>query len=292
MKHSIITDQIGEDFERALVEAKQLKFDAVEIHSLWGKSIETLDESEVSEMVRLIKRHEINVSSISSTLFLMCPLYTSVEHLEPFSDTFPVYVGSYAQHLSVLDAMLELAKRLDAPCIRVFPFRREDGVSKNACEIIEDIADRLRGPAERARQAGRVIAVENCPHSYLAQGRHTYELVKKVDNPGCGMLWDVGNSFKNQIKAGNRRPDEVDMTREFLEISDAVAHVHLKDYALDSETIKHVRLGAGDAGYSSILKAMNTVGFEGYASLEPEVPQEGVGPSAKWFLDELAREQL
>jgi len=82
----------------------------VEIHSLWGKSIETLDESEVSEMVRLIKRHEINVSCISSTLFLMCPLYTSVEHLEPFSDTFPVYVGSYAQHLSVLDAMLELAK--------------------------------------------------------------------------------------------------------------------------------------------------------------------------------------
>lgn len=292
MKHSIITDQICEDFERALVETKKLKFDAVEVHSIWGKSIETLDESEVSEMVKLIKRYDTNVSCISSTLFLMCPLYTSVENLEPFSDTFPVYVGSYAQHLSVLDAMLELAKRLDAPCIRVFPFRREAGVSKNACEIIEDIADRLRGPAERARQSGRVIAVENCPHSYLAQGRHTYELVEKVGNPGCGMLWDAGNSFKNQIKAGNRRLDEVDMTREFLEASGAVAHVHLKDYALDNETIKHVRLGAGDVGYSSILKAMNTVGFEGYASLEPEAPLEGVEPSVKWFLDELAREQL
>lgn len=292
MKHSIITDQICEDFERALVETKKLKFDAVEVHSIWGKSIETLDESEVSEMVKLIKRYDINVSCISSTLFLMCPLYTSVENLEPFSDTFPVYVGSYAQHLSVLDAMLELAKRLDAPCIRVFPFRREAGVSKNACEIIEDIADRLRGPAERARQSGRVIAVENCPHSYLAQGRHTYELVEKVGNPGCGMLWDAGNSFKNQIKAGNRRLDEVDMTREFLEASGAVAHVHLKDYALDNETIRHVRLGAGDVGYSSILKAMNTVGFEGYASLEPEAPLEGVEPSVKWFLDELAREQL
>ena len=89
MKTSIITDQIDMDFEKAVDLAGQWGFTHIEIHALWGKTVENLSEDEVDRMMNIIKQHNLQVSCLSSTLFLMCPLYhDDPSSLEQFSDHF------------------------------------------------------------------------------------------------------------------------------------------------------------------------------------------------------------
>jgi len=74
-KLGLITDQVSMDFEAALKVIKELGLRYIEIHALWNKNIEELDEREISEAKRLIDKYELEVSIISSTLFLFSVLF-------------------------------------------------------------------------------------------------------------------------------------------------------------------------------------------------------------------------
>jgi len=75
MKKAIITNQIDMDFDKAAFLAHEWGFQYLEIHSLWGKTIEDLTHDEVDRMAQIINKYHFRVSCLSSTLFLMCPLY-------------------------------------------------------------------------------------------------------------------------------------------------------------------------------------------------------------------------
>ena len=47
MYQSIITDQISEDLERALQVAKEHGYHHVELHNVFGKSVEQCNEEEI-----------------------------------------------------------------------------------------------------------------------------------------------------------------------------------------------------------------------------------------------------
>ena len=122
MFKSIITDQISMDLEEALQVAKKHDYSFVEIHSLWGETIENLTKEEVLKVQKLLKKYEMKVSCLATTIFFMCPLYEDYT-LESFNPKFITLNGNFESHIEGLKRASEISKMLDVPYVRVFPFR-------------------------------------------------------------------------------------------------------------------------------------------------------------------------
>jgi L-ribulose-5-phosphate 3-epimerase len=282
LRTSIITDQLSMDFEEALSIAKK-DFHAVEIHSLWGKTIEDIDDEEARRMELLLKKHSLGVSCLSTTLYLMCPLYTEVTHLEKFSDTFLLFTGSGSEHGEKLRRCMELADRVGTDVLRIFPFRREKGVQKEFPQLIADMSSALAGPVALAQKSGKRLAVENCPHAYLPRGNMTFELAQAMRSDSLALLYDVGNSFKASpwvVPAGFRAEG---VAEEYERIRDRVVHFHFKDYRKTGKGFEHIAFGEGDAGFEKLSTTIFGESAEKCISLEPEVDREGVLRSIRNF---------
>ena len=74
MQYAIITDQICEDLERALQIAKAHHYSHVELHNVFGKSIEECSLAEVEHIRTLLQTYHLEVSCIASTMILFMPL--------------------------------------------------------------------------------------------------------------------------------------------------------------------------------------------------------------------------
>lgn len=72
MRYSIITDQVDEDLERALAKIQSEGLREVELHNVFGKTIEQCDDEEVERIRTLLKQYGMRVSSIASTIFFLC----------------------------------------------------------------------------------------------------------------------------------------------------------------------------------------------------------------------------
>jgi len=283
LRQSIITDQLSMDFEEALSIAKR-DFQLVEIHSLWNKSVEEIDDEEARRVELLLAKHSLGVSCLSTTLYLMCPLYTSVENLERFSDSFLLYIGTCSQHREKLERCLELAERLHADVLRIFPFRAEKGVQTDFPELVEDMSSVLADAVALAEKHGKCLAVENCPYSYLPRGNMTFELAERVGSPSFRLLYDVGNSYRAAYLPFPERFRAESLTEEYERIKGLVRHFHFKDYRKGEGRFSHAALGEGDIDYAGLTAMIRRDGVEACISLEPEVDREGVMRSIGNFL--------
>src|SRR5215472_11405251 len=67
---SVITDEIAQDLGHALeVAAEDFGVGMVELREIWKKNIVNLDEKEVAEAQRLLKKFDLQVTDIASPLF-------------------------------------------------------------------------------------------------------------------------------------------------------------------------------------------------------------------------------
>lgn len=81
MKLSIISDQVSQNLEEALKIIVKEGYEYVELHNVFGHSIETCTKEEVEIIKHLLNRYHVKVSNIASTLFFLCPLYQGMRFL-------------------------------------------------------------------------------------------------------------------------------------------------------------------------------------------------------------------
>jgi len=246
------------DFEKAVVEARNNNFNFIEIHSLWGKTIEDLSDNEVEDVKNMLKVYDMKVSCFSSTLFLMCPLYTTIDQLEPFNQSFLTYNGTYENHIEKLKRSLEICNKLNINYMRIFPFRRELKIEKKIDEIVDDISERFYGIARIAEKANIIVVVENCPHTYLPKGVLTQKVIKNINSKNLGLLWDVGNSYRTLNLPIPEKYKEISLNEEYKIIKDTISYIHLKDYKKvnkpnDMLKYEHITFGRGDIRYKDII---------------------------------------
>jgi len=270
------------DFEEALALAKN-HFEYVEIHSLWNKTVEIIDEAEAREVEKLLKKYSMKVSCLSTTLFLMCPLYTDAGSLEKFSDTFAVFTGEVDDHLEMLRKCISLTERFGTNLMRIFPFRRENLAHLDYHKVKKDMAAKLESAALLAERHEKCLVIENCPHSYLPRGNMTYELVNMLGKKSMMLLYDVGNSFRSEYLPFPEEYKRASIEQEYEMIKDRVRHFHFKDYRKTAERYEHTPLGEGDIEYSHLYSLIKKDGGEKGISLEPEVEWEGVKRSIENF---------
>jgi hypothetical protein len=68
-KLGIITDELTEDFEKALDFISSQSLAYCEVRELWQKNVVKLSQEELERAKRLIERHRLKVSEIASPIF-------------------------------------------------------------------------------------------------------------------------------------------------------------------------------------------------------------------------------
>lgn len=276
MNLSVITDQVDQDIEKALPLIQAHGYSYVELHNVFGKTIETIDKDECACLKTLLQKYQLKVSCIASTVFFLCPLYPN-DVVSSFDPTFKAVTGNLDTHLSYLLKACRIAKTLDCDVVRVFPFRFPDN-RRPPYGTVEDVSQILRAMS-RALQIAQAedvtLVLENCPHSHLPKGFMTAEIVQFINNPHLQLLWDPGNSYR-AIRENLPQPEIRSIYDEWDEIKSYVRHVHIKDYHYDphfEKPYRHVPLGQGDLNYKVLMNKMRD--FPYCVSLEAEVDQAG-----------------
>ena len=253
---SVINSEISNDIEQSLKFAQSMGFDAIEIHSAWGKNIETLDISEMRKLKQLVKSYNLKVSCISSTLFLRCFLDNHFE-LVPEVMGLQTISGDYNFHLNALQQAFIASEILEAPIIRVFGFQKENKLTE---ETFTMAAEKFRIPVAQAKEAGITLALENCPHTSFGWGKNAAKLVQLINSPAFRLLWDPANG----VRAG-----EVDCIQSLPTIIPLLALVHAKDILqLPDGDFKYLAVGQGAVPWKVIFHELKKNKYEGMVSIE------------------------
>jgi len=261
----VITDQISMDLEKSLKFIKNLGVEYAELHSMWDKNIEELNKDEINSAKKLLKKYQLKVSNISSTVFLQCSLSDKNKKFEKLTDYFISISGDYSFHLKNLEHCMELAEEFDTNKVRIFGFEVDGGISKD--QIVGIVTERVAEPVKLAEKKGIVLILENCPFTYMDESILVKKVIENIGSKNLRALWDPGNLMRVDSKSLIPFPDEYNI------IKDYISHIHIKDVTVKgSEKEKRiVPLGTGDVNYDGILKSLKEDEFKGILSLETEL---------------------
>ncbi|MGO5353627.1 sugar phosphate isomerase/epimerase family protein [Faecalicoccus sp. LCP19S3_E3] len=278
MKLSIISDQVSQNLEEALKIIVKEGYEYVELHNVFGHSIETCTKEEVEIIKHLLNRYHVKVSNIASTLFFLCPLYQGDE-VSLFNPGFYSIQGDLEYHLKVLENACWIANELDCPKIRIFPFRWPDnrkgpyGTKLDFEKIIENIKKAL----DISKKNHVTLMLENCPYSHLPKGKMTLQVVQEINDPYLKLLWDPANSYRAIRENVPKEYMDWSLEEELLHLYPYIGHIHLKNYHYVSGLVKpfvHVPLLNGNIDYKTLVKSIQET-CDCILSLEPEVDKKG-----------------
>lgn len=162
-----------------------------------------------------------------------------------------------ANQVSVALAYAELAAKLGAPLIRVFPDTIQPGAQRE--ETRDWIAESLHAIAERMPDDVEV-ALET--HGDFANAEAAVEIATLANHPKVKLIWDVANS----VAAGDTIEQAGRVVKPYL------AHIHLRDAkpVTGSEHWLPVLAGHGRVSFAKALAAIKGLNYNGYVSFEWE----------------------
>jgi sugar phosphate isomerase/epimerase len=162
-----------------------------------------------------------------------------------------------ANNVKVALAHAELAAKLGAPLIRVFPDKIQPGAQRE--QTRDWIAESLRGIATHMPN-GVSVGLET--HGDFARAKSATEIVTLADHPKVKLIWDIANS----LAAG----DEIRHASRVVQPH--LAHVHLRDAkpVMGSEHWLPVLAGTGRVSFVEAVAALRDSNYDGYVSFEWE----------------------
>ena len=224
--------------------ARKYGYDGIELRALAG----SLD---------LLSRAEFTPSQLANTCAYIknegieiCCVDTSCTFHSPDA-------SERSNQVSIALAHAELAAKLGAPLIRVFPDKIQPGAQRK--ETRDWIVECLYAVAER--MPGEIdLALET--HGDFANAEAAADIVKLANHTKVKIIWDVANS----VAAGDTIEHAGRVVRPYL------AHIHLRD-AKPVTTSEHwlpVLAGNGRVSFSKALAVIRELNYDGYVSFEWE----------------------
>jgi len=261
----IIADEVSTDFDKAIACISGWGLKNVEVHGLWDTSVELLGATQIERLRAALDAFHLAAPVVSSTVFLRCRLRGGMAP-ERWSRRFDSLAGEYPEHLHWLEQSLNVAQGVGATAVRVFGFWR-DGPTSEA--VLNRIVESLGPALELAAAAGIVLALENCPHTYLDHTRLALQVVRRVESPWLRLLWDPANAL---------RSGEMDVAELVDEVLPVLAHVHVKGLRLTGGSPggrEYVRFDRGGIDFARLIGRLLDGGYGGQFSLEPHYSLSG-----------------
>ncbi|MFG3104950.1 sugar phosphate isomerase/epimerase family protein [Streptomyces sp. NPDC048182] len=162
--------------------------------------------------------------------------------------------GDDAPVLAELRGLLELARDLGAPYIRVFPGGADEQSSEEADAIA---ARRLGTAAEEANDLGVRILLET--HDSHRTGADAMRVLGLVGHRQVGVVWDVMHTWR-----GGEQPAET-----YAALAPHLGYVQVKDIASGEDTTP-LPLGAGVLPLAECVDVLSRNGWDGWLCWEYE----------------------
>jgi sugar phosphate isomerase/epimerase len=181
---------------------------------------------------------------------------------------------------------VDLATDLGCPNIRILAGHEISEAERP--EFLPRLTESLRKVADTARTAGVNLVIENHMNTMAITARQTVEVVKALEHPAVGILYDQAN-----LMVCNAEPFQ----EAFLVQRDYIRHVHVKDHALVRGKKVAAVLGTGVVPWPQILPLLYRLGYQGLLTLEYEMrwfptgipsPEVGFVEGAKYLRGLLA----
>lgn len=166
-----------------------------------------------------------------------------------------------------LKRAVDMAVALDCPAVRVFGGHEVAPAEQG--KALGWLAESLRQAGEYAGTAGVQLNIENHMDTMATSAEMTMAIVRAVDLPNVGVLYDQANlAFMNS---------------EAYEMAIAlqgprIQHVHVKDFYWDGTQRIAAVLGQGIVPWEPIVDALTGFGYDGFYSIEYE---------RRWFPEQL-----
>ena len=232
------------DLDTIIGAARKFGYEGIELRAVAG-SMDLLSRAEFT-MPQLAQTK----ASFADAGIEICCVDTSCTFHSPDANERANQVRAALDHA-------ELAARLGAPLIRVFPDKIQLGAQRD--ETCDWIAESLRSVAERMPD-GVDVALET--HGDFARTEATAEIVKLASHRKVKLIWDVANS----VAAGDTIEVAGRVVKPYL------AHIHLRDAkpVAGSEHWLPVLAGHGRVSFAETLAAIRGLSYDGYVSFEWE----------------------
>ncbi len=248
MQLSIFTDELGCDITKALPILQDWGLQTIDLRGrCFGKAFEDLDDEELKRLKELIDRHGMAVGCLCSSLAKV--------HL-------PDRERQEAEQQK-LERIIRAAEVLGCRLVRSFFYWQPKaaghpelaGVLATPPDLQQKVADHFRPLADRAHEAGLVLAFENCGVTPW----EVFAILDTLDVPTWGLAWDPHNDWSSP----ERKQDEAAYiermarrTRQ-LHVKAAGAVEGLKPWTIP---------------YDKVLAILEAVGFDGPVSIETHNP--------------------
>jgi L-ribulose-5-phosphate 3-epimerase len=252
---AVINDEISQDFGRACeVASREFGMEWIELRGMWNKNIVNLDEKEVAEAQRILKKHQLRVTDIASPLF---KVDWAGAPRSKFSE--PAAFGAsftFDQQNEVLERAIDLAKAFHADRVRCFDFWRLDDQTPYRAAM----NDRLRDAADQAGKKDIILILENEPSCNTATAAEAAKVLSAVKSPSFMLNWDPGNAA-----AGGETPypDGYNLLPK-----ERIGHCHCKDTVRHGAQYDWAPMGGGIIDWAGQFKALERDGYRHAVSLE------------------------
>lgn len=174
-------------------------------------------------------------------------------------------LGDLEAEMTKAEGCVKLAAAVGASAIRIFVGGHQPKLSVEPKEDMDAIVGFVRTLCDFAKDCGVAIWAET--HSSHSTAASMKALSERVGRDNLAVIWDVLHS----IEFHESPEDSVRLLNGGL-----LAHVHLKDARKpddpDASQYIHTALGKGTFPLSKVLSLLDSVGYDGYLSLEYELP--------------------
>lgn len=247
---SFITDEATQDFGEAVEFARRHGLQGLELRSVQDTPVDELDEATLQQFRRVLDEAGLCVPELAGS-FYKCDAADA---------------SAVKENLHKLERLCNAADILGCRMIRGFAFFAPPAGPLPASELVPFFHE----PEKILRRRGKVLLLEADPSVNTSNHRAVAALLKQLDSPCFGAIYDPGNDLYDPLRE-TPFPDGYEAVRPYLR------HVHIKDAVYDEQGQPQcVRTGDGLVPYPALLRRLLEDGYDGWLSLETHYRKNAV----------------
>ncbi len=254
-KLGIITDEVTQDFARALAFLSSYSLHYCELRELWNKNLMNLSQEQLDRAKALIAKHRLKVSDLGSPLYK----YNLPEMPAQPNEKRDTFQANFTDQDTedLLHRSFEMARFFGTDKVRIFSYWRVEDPEK----AYPHVRARLAKAAEAAAKERIVLVIENEPSCNIGTGKELGRILREVNSPYLRGNWDPANA----VMLG-----EVPYPNGYREVRGMFAHMHVKDVKKDPKTgkLSWAPVGGGFIDWVGQFKALRADEYTGTMSLE------------------------
>ncbi|MDR3313297.1 MAG: AMP-binding protein [Oscillospiraceae bacterium] len=178
------------------------------------------------------------------------------------------YPAKRAQALVEARNAIALAKALGAGFVRILGDRTAE-----PCDPVDDaeVAEAVRSLLPLAEESGVTLLIES--NGAFSDTKRLAALLATLGSDSVGALWDLHHPYR----FGGESPAET-----VANLGAFIKYVHCKDSLVTDGKVQYKMMGEGDLPMEGFFRALRSINYEGYLSLEwlkryaPELEEAGV----------------